>query len=232
VSLLLESGQVDPDVLNDHEASPLHLAAAAGHEEVCRLLLDHGAPADAKDAEGYSPLALAVRQGHPETLLCMIEAGVGNLKERVGPERNTLLHIAAESGSELVVEVLVSAGEGAVKVDARNEDGATPLQVACARGHLAVVKVRREVTPFRAELFLVSLHCHPVLRRTDPSKCVFEVFSNFVPFLLHVTLHHFYSSTAPCGPRRRAGGPPRPARPHGPPRRLLRWQRGPRAIPN
>lgn len=47
--------------------SPLLLAAARGHAEICGLLLDAGADASLRDFEGYDALSVAIINGHKET---------------------------------------------------------------------------------------------------------------------------------------------------------------------
>ena len=55
--LLHNGGDVNATTL--HGQTPLHEAAAAGHEECCRLLLRHGASTSALDAESRTPADVA-----------------------------------------------------------------------------------------------------------------------------------------------------------------------------
>jgi hypothetical protein len=48
-------------------ATPLHAAASVGHGNIAGMLVSAGAAADAKDAEGRTPLELAEARGHEET---------------------------------------------------------------------------------------------------------------------------------------------------------------------
>ncbi len=87
-------------------------AAAEGHTEVVRLLVSHGANIHARSTfpegvdvrrmsrrtvradrpEGMTPILFAIRGGHIETALALIEAGVG--VNETAPSGNSLLHLA------------------------------------------------------------------------------------------------------------------------------------------
>ena len=43
----------------------MHVAAAEGHEEVCRLIIDHTNDKSPKNALGLTPLDYAVQNGRP-----------------------------------------------------------------------------------------------------------------------------------------------------------------------
>lgn len=61
--MLLRAG-VSRDARTKVERTPLHLAAAAGHAAVARLLLEAGAAADPRDMLRMTPLHWAVQRGH------------------------------------------------------------------------------------------------------------------------------------------------------------------------
>jgi len=46
--------------------TPLHLAAAVGHEVVCRLLINHNANVNEIDRDNLTPLHLACIKRHPK----------------------------------------------------------------------------------------------------------------------------------------------------------------------
>lgn len=73
VSLLLEAG-ADPNA-TVHKVTPLHRAAEHGRTDALRALLNARAKAAARNADGQSPLALAVSAGHPKTVAALLAAG-------------------------------------------------------------------------------------------------------------------------------------------------------------
>ncbi len=61
--------------------TPLHRAAAYGDEAIIRVLLDHGADKETRDANGDSPLSWASRHLRPGVILELLAFG----EHRVGP---------------------------------------------------------------------------------------------------------------------------------------------------
>lgn len=54
------------DVLTLKKQTPLHLAAATGQLEVCKLLLELGANIDATDDKGQKPIHVAAQNNFPD----------------------------------------------------------------------------------------------------------------------------------------------------------------------
>ncbi len=61
-----------------HTGSALHYAAMGGKAETVRLLPLLGAAVDARNDEGYTPLAMAVKGGHAEIVRILCEEGASN----------------------------------------------------------------------------------------------------------------------------------------------------------
>ena len=61
------------DVLTLRKQTPLHLAAAAGQLEVCRLLLELGANIDATDDQGQKPIHVAAQNNFPEVVKLFLQ---------------------------------------------------------------------------------------------------------------------------------------------------------------
>lgn len=55
--------------------SPLHYAASGPSVAAVRLLLDKGAPIDARSANGSTPLMMAARYGEEKSVLLLVERG-------------------------------------------------------------------------------------------------------------------------------------------------------------
>jgi cytohesin len=155
VKLLLEGG-AEVDGRDSNGRTPLALSAGRSYTpDIVALLLDHGAKVNAPDRNGVTPLMLAVHErGFPEIVKFLIEKGA-----QVDARSNngsTPLHRAAQASignryrSPLLcmtsihpdyrrdieevrqrplemIQLLLDTG---AQVDARDEDGNTPLIVA------------------------------------------------------------------------------------------------------
>lgn len=106
VRALLDKGAV----VNLPGWTPLHYAAAAGDDDITRLLLEHGAKVDAVSppASGaYTPLMMAAREGHDRTALLLM--GHGANARLTNSEGLTALQIAQRVGKDRVAAA-ISAG--------------------------------------------------------------------------------------------------------------------------
>ena len=151
----------------------LHIAAGKGHSKVVANLLWNGLKADmnSRSKLDETPIEMAIRNGHGETVHEFLKAGanfqptrevlanaakneheavVKLLLERVevklaySRDNNgqTLLQWAVENGDELMIKLLLErVGVGANLTD---DNGQTPLQRAVVKGHEAVVKLLLE----------------------------------------------------------------------------------------
>ncbi|CAM9402076.1 unnamed protein product, partial [Laminaria digitata] len=150
---------------NDIGQSPLHIAASIGNTEVARALLACGARPGATDKRGATPLHNAVLYAHHDIVLALL-AGGANVG-RANEEGKTALHIACDFGgllslatidallahgaeectpshasvnksSEEVVGFLLNHG---APVDAKNNQGKSPLRLACEKGRVGIARV-------------------------------------------------------------------------------------------
>ena len=87
---------------------PLHVAASAGEEEVCALLIDQGSvPIDSKDAFGFSAVRWATLNGHASTVHSLLAAGADPECVQDGL---SLVALASATGSLATVATLIAAG--------------------------------------------------------------------------------------------------------------------------
>ena len=141
VSLLLEKG-AEPDAAETRGVTPLIAAATAGNAAVAKLLLEHGADANAfAPGEGQktaTPLMGAAFNGDAELTRLLLARKVdvnavspdndGTVKN--GPVvfgKLTALHMATAAASPTVIKLLLDAGASINAPDAR---GMTPLMWA------------------------------------------------------------------------------------------------------
>ena len=68
--------------------TPLHWAAAGGHTDIVKLLLDAGADTDVEDEYGVTPLFLAASKGDTYMVKLLLDAGADmEVKEKMAIRR-------------------------------------------------------------------------------------------------------------------------------------------------
>jgi uncharacterized protein len=131
------AGQLDRlgQSLDLHEAAALDAADRVG------ALLDGGAHADARSADGFTPLQLAAYFGAPAAAALLVERGADVDAAAENPQRIAPLHAAVAGRRPEVVRVLLAAG---AQPDARQHGGWTPLLAAAKHGHAEMVEALLE----------------------------------------------------------------------------------------
>eukprot|EP00741_Cyanophora_paradoxa_P020652 tig00021281_g19933.t1 len=139
--LLLKHGADANDSRNRNGRTPLHTAAAAGSMECVKKLIDFGARLDAKDEGGYTPLHSAVFAGQDRVVAMLLDYGAQvDAKDIFG---DTPLHLAARSGevecARLLIQKINEPGGDPKRMDAVNNYGRTPRQLAKDKAHREIV---------------------------------------------------------------------------------------------
>jgi ankyrin repeat protein len=148
--LIDEGTSIDVQLFNGMK--PIHQAAATGQADIAQYLLEQGADVNSRMINDISPLFIAVESQHPDVLKVLLSKGaqysgreiqlaivnddldmlkllvttpeLANLR---GRKDTTLLHSAAMSGKPAIAQYLIDQG---AKVDAKTDDGETPLDMA------------------------------------------------------------------------------------------------------
>ncbi|XP_072552149.1 CARD- and ANK-domain containing inflammasome adapter protein [Salminus brasiliensis] len=136
IKLLLYTG-ADASAAEKEKKTPLHLAAMAGHAEAVSTLLTGQANSGAKDMDGCSALHYAAGNGHESVAATLLTSGRNKNVDERNVWRRTPLHLAAEHGQELLVDLLL---EKQAKINAMDNNKDTPLHSACRGGHLGTVQ--------------------------------------------------------------------------------------------
>ncbi|XP_066324538.1 protein VAPYRIN-like [Miscanthus floridulus] len=129
----------------------IHVAAAAGHNDVLKLLLGKPASAtpasssssasfsssftsiDAAGRDGKTPLRLAAEAGRRDAVKALLAAGA-RVDARCGTDGATALHAAARRGDEAVARLLLSHGVAGTAT-VRDVAGKTAFEIAAEEGH-------------------------------------------------------------------------------------------------
>ncbi|KAF6261709.1 ankyrin repeat-containing domain protein [Scenedesmus sp. NREL 46B-D3] len=136
VMKLLKRG-VSADPKNAQHTSALELASKNGHIDCVVALMDAGA--DANRASDSSPLIEAAAHGHVDILKLMLQRKADPTQQVNG---TSALHMAARFGHRAVIDVLAVELEMPAAALAADNEGRTPLMLACSlpTGGEAVVR--------------------------------------------------------------------------------------------
>eukprot|EP00443_Scrippsiella_acuminata_P018103 CAMPEP_0115221822 /NCGR_PEP_ID=MMETSP0270-20121206/28170_1 /TAXON_ID=71861 /ORGANISM="Scrippsiella trochoidea, Strain CCMP3099" /LENGTH=231 /DNA_ID=CAMNT_0002635939 /DNA_START=50 /DNA_END=743 /DNA_ORIENTATION=- len=128
-----------PVSVGDADTTPLMLAAYKGDTEEVRGYAEGGAAdLDAQDAYGWTALRYAVRAGHADAAMALIESGANiDLASNSG---RTPLMSAAGNGLPEMVEMLIKAGAD-TKVE--NKAGETAFRISMRGGVLGCAECRK-----------------------------------------------------------------------------------------
>lgn len=99
-----------------------------------KFLLKKGVDINAVHTQdGFTPLIIAIRNGHQRIVSLLLRAGVDcNCVDSNG---YTPLHYAARDGNDNIADLLLKHG-----ATHTNSDGTTPLTLACQNGHIRIVE--------------------------------------------------------------------------------------------
>ncbi|XP_062409434.1 histone-lysine N-methyltransferase EHMT1 isoform X6 [Sardina pilchardus] len=138
VLLMLVDG-IDPNfkMENQTKRTPLHVAAEAGHEEVCHLLVQAGANLDMCDDDQRTPLMEACENNHMDTVRYLLKAGASVTHKDA--EGSTCLHLAAKLGHFEIVQHLLSTG--LIDINCQDDGGWTAMIWATEYRHVELVKL-------------------------------------------------------------------------------------------
>jgi ankyrin repeat protein len=116
----------------------LHWAALANRKDVAVVLMEQGAQATSKDADGMTALMDACSAGHLGVVQVLVQQmGVQGLEERDDKGR-TAFYCALIAGEEEIMAFLLEQG---AQTNIRDQDDTTPLSFACVTGLMGGLRV-------------------------------------------------------------------------------------------
>ncbi|KAK1472191.1 hypothetical protein CABS01_04834 [Colletotrichum abscissum] len=101
--LLVVAGNINERDI--HGCTPLWHACKSGHEDIVQHLLEQNADMNLCHVEGDSPVGIAISKCHERIAICLLDRGA-ECQSR-GFKGNTLLHNAAITGSQAIIEHLL-----------------------------------------------------------------------------------------------------------------------------
>jgi ankyrin repeat protein len=142
VELLLETGKIEVNSVDQDIRTPLSYAAENGHKAVVKLLLETGeVDVDFEDDESRTPLSYIAGNGNEAMVKLLLETGEVEV-DFEDNESRTPLSYAAGNGNEAMVKLLLETGE--VDIDSKDNESRTPLSHAAENGREIVVKLLLE----------------------------------------------------------------------------------------
>jgi ankyrin repeat protein len=141
VELLVVRGKCNVDALADDGTGALYHAAAKGYARVCRLMLLHGADADAGLAGRWKPLHGAVFHTRIDAVRTLLDGDVDvdvNAAQTDSLKGYAPLHLAVARQKPFVAAIDLLLARAGINVDATTSTGQTALHLAAMWGHVGV----------------------------------------------------------------------------------------------
>ncbi|XP_047017705.2 histone-lysine N-methyltransferase EHMT1 isoform X1 [Ictalurus punctatus] len=157
VLMMLVDG-IDPNFKMESQSkrTPLHVAAEAGHQEVCHMLVQAGANLDICDEDQRTPLMEACENNQLDTVRYLLRAGA--IVSNKDAEGSTCLHLAAKAGHFNIVKHLLFTG--LVDINCQDDGGWTAMIWATEYKHVELVKL------------LLSKNADPNIRDKEENICL------------------------------------------------------------
>ena len=135
VQMLLQGG-ASPKTAQANGKTALHWAAQLGHGEVATVLMQAKCPVDARvSGSGETALYLAASNDHPSLVAALLQRGADPQLPCLS-DGSTPLFVAARDGRKEIALELLRAG---ADVNATDNDGYTPADIATVNGHQDIV---------------------------------------------------------------------------------------------
>lgn len=151
--LKTQSGAISPSDLSPERqalAKELFDAVKKGDAKKVRHLIKQGAPLNAKNNDGETPLSVAAWKGHLAAMNTLLGTQEGRATvSQANQDGDTPLHMAVLGDHPEIVRVLLKTNEGRAAVNQTNRVGHTPLYAAILKDNIIVASVFSETVEGR-----------------------------------------------------------------------------------
>jgi len=139
VSAILNLDNVEADLKDANDRTPLSWAAQYGHETIVKLLIERDdVETDSKDEFQRTPLSFAAESGHDTIVKLLIERDDVETNSKDNHDQ-TSLSWAVRYRRETIVKLLIERDD--VEINSKDEFQRTPLSFAAESGHDTIVKL-------------------------------------------------------------------------------------------
>ncbi|KAK3514428.1 hypothetical protein QTP70_018242 [Hemibagrus guttatus] len=137
MQMLVEGTDPNLQMESERRRTPLHVAAADGHKEICHILVQAGANLDMCDDQQRTPLMDACENNHMETVEYLLKAGACTSHKDI--RGSTCLHMVTRGGHIGILQHFLSAAS--VDVNCKDDGGWTPITWATENLHTEQAKL-------------------------------------------------------------------------------------------
>jgi ankyrin repeat protein len=138
----LLTNEADVNIKNRSGRNPLHMACANKNIDIAELLIKHDADINAQDNKCNTCLHIACKNNDLEMVRFLVNQKKIRLDAKTisgwGRSKNTCLHITCKKGYAKIVQLLLEKNSD---VNIGNNYNQTPLQIACSKENLPIIKL-------------------------------------------------------------------------------------------
>ncbi|XP_056149726.1 histone-lysine N-methyltransferase EHMT1a [Lampris incognitus] len=135
IHLLVDGKDPNFSMESQNKRTPLHAAAAEGHQEICHMLVQAGANLDSFDDEQRTPLMTSCENNHLDTVKYLLRAGAAVGRKDI--KGSTCLHVVAKLGYYDIFHHLLS--KASRYINCQDDGGWTPITWAIEYKHMELV---------------------------------------------------------------------------------------------